>query len=166
MGAGPMSGRRPVAPACERSAEAGWTLIELLMLIALIGVLAAIAIPMMFQTIERAKYKRCISDMRMIEFEIEQFDTREGRFPNDFSELKVALPIDPWGRPYRYFLFQGPGWRGRARKDRFLVPINTYYDLYSVGIDGDTQPQLQNPVSHDDIVRANDGYFYGYGRDF
>jgi len=157
---------RRARPTRASSSEAGWTLIELLMLVALIGILAAIAVPMLIQVIERAKFRRCIADMRMIEFEIEQFDTREGRFPDDLSELDVPMPVDPWGRPYQYFLFQGPGWRGRARKDRFLVPINTYYDLYSVGVDGETQPPLQVPVSHDDVVRANDGYFYGYGRDF
>lgn len=151
-------------------AEGGWTLIELLVLIALVGILTTIVLPMFLRTIERAKFNRAVSDMRMIEFEINQFETRETRLPDDLDELMQSiqspLPLDPWGRPYRYFVFRGPGWRGVARKDRFLVPINSNYDLYSVGVDGETRPPLQNPVSHDDVVRANDGYFYGYGRDF
>ena len=48
-----------------------------------------------------------------------------------------------------------------ARKDRFLVPINSTYDLYSVGKDGKTVAALTAKASKDDIVRANDGAFIG-----
>ncbi len=51
-----------------------------------------------------------------------------------------------------------------ARRDRFLVPINTYYDLYSVGKDGASVAPLTAGPSKDDIVRANDGGFIGLGR--
>jgi general secretion pathway protein G len=47
------------------------------------------------------------------------------------------------------------------RKDRFLVPINTYYDLYSMGPDGQSQPPLTARVSRDDVIRANDGQYFG-----
>jgi general secretion pathway protein G len=46
------------------------------------------------------------------------------------------------------------------------VPINTDFDLYSVGPDGNTQPPLTAPVSRDDIVRANDGRFIGKAEDY
>ncbi|MBW2244968.1 MAG: prepilin-type cleavage/methylation domain-containing protein, partial [Deltaproteobacteria bacterium] len=49
----------------------------------------------------------------------------------------------------------------QARKDRFLVPINTSFDLYSMGKDGQTRAPLNPPVSRDDVVRANDGSFIG-----
>jgi general secretion pathway protein G len=43
------------------------------------------------------------------------------------------------------------------------VPINTTYDLYSKGKDGDSSPPLTARASQDDVVRANDGGFIGLG---
>lgn len=53
-----------------------------------------------------------------------------------------------------------------ARKDRFQVPINSDFDLYSMGPDGQSKPPLNTPVSRDDILRANDGAFYGIAEEF
>lgn len=153
--------RRPPA-----TAQSGWTLVELLLIIALIGIISSILVPVFLQILERAKVRKAIAEMRMIEFEIEQYRDLEERYPEDLDALPPRPRLDPWGRPYVYFLFEGPGWRGQARKDRFLVPINTYFDLYSLGPDGDSRAPLQNPVSLDDVVRANDGQFYGLGREF
>ena len=50
---------------------------------------------------------------------------------------------------------------GQARKDRFLVPLNSDYDLYSAGKDGKSRPPLSAQMSQDDIVRANDGAYIG-----
>lgn len=55
---------------------------------------------------------------------------------------------------------------GNARKDRFLVPINSDFDLYSVGPDGLTQASLANRDSLDDVIRAADGAFYGLAENF
>lgn len=55
---------------------------------------------------------------------------------------------------------------GSVRKDRFLVPINSDYDLYSVGADDKTRPQLQDKVSRDDIIRASDGAYFGRAANF
>jgi general secretion pathway protein G len=65
----------------------------------------------------------------------------------------------------------GPGGGGgpaiaMARKDRFQVPINSDFDLYSMGPDGQSMPTLNAPVSRDDILRANDGAFYGIAEEF
>ena len=46
------------------------------------------------------------------------------------------------------------------------MPINSTFDLYSVGRDGDSRAPLQNPKSFDDVLRANDGAFLGLGKDF
>ena len=46
------------------------------------------------------------------------------------------------------------------------MPINSDYDLYSVGPDGDSSPQLHNAVSRDDVIRARDGAFVGLAEDF
>jgi general secretion pathway protein G len=55
---------------------------------------------------------------------------------------------------------------GQARKDRFLVPLNSTFDLYSMGKDGESQPPVSARVSHDDIIRANDGGFVGLAARF
>jgi general secretion pathway protein G len=55
---------------------------------------------------------------------------------------------------------------GGARKDRFLVPINSDFDLYSMGKDGESLGPLTAITSHDDIIRANDGGYYGLASDF
>jgi general secretion pathway protein G len=47
------------------------------------------------------------------------------------------------------------------RKDRFLVPINSDFDLYSMGKDGESVPPLTAQKSRDDIIRANDGAYIG-----
>ena len=146
--------------------ELGLTLIELLIVIALIGVIAAIAAPIFFQQLERLKVRRAMADLAIIEFEIDRFEDLNERLPGSLDEIDGPPRLDPWHQEYVYFRFGGPGWKGRARKDRFLVPINSSFDLYSVGRDGESRPPLQNPRSLDDIVRANDGAFYGLGRDF
>jgi general secretion pathway protein G len=46
------------------------------------------------------------------------------------------------------------------------VPINSDFDLYSMGEDGKSSPPLTAKSSRDDIVRANNGAYYGYGRDY
>jgi general secretion pathway protein G len=55
---------------------------------------------------------------------------------------------------------------GGARKDRFLVPINSDFDLYSMGVDGESVGPLTAKKSHDDIIRANDGGYYGLASNF
>jgi general secretion pathway protein G len=53
-----------------------------------------------------------------------------------------------------------------VRRDKNLVPINTDFDLYSVGKDGVTVSPLTAAQSRDDVVRANDGTFIGLGEDY
>ncbi|HSF04629.1 MAG TPA: prepilin-type cleavage/methylation domain-containing protein, partial [Methylomirabilota bacterium] len=85
------------------------------------------------------------------------------RLPTDLVEIGQGSLRDPWGRPYVYLNFAaaGPNAKSQMRKDRFLVPLNSTYDLYSTGKDGKTQPALTAKVSWDDVVRANDGGYVG-----
>ena len=78
------------------------------------------------------------------------------------------LPVDPWGQPYRYLRIEGegPGIIANVRKDRNLVPVNSDFDLYSIGPDGQTRPPLVARPSRDDIVRAGNGSFIGAASDF
>jgi general secretion pathway protein G len=55
---------------------------------------------------------------------------------------------------------------GKARKDKFLVPINSDYDLYSDGQDGQSASPLTAKASQDDIVRAANGRYVGLASQF
>jgi general secretion pathway protein G len=62
--------------------------------------------------------------------------------------------------------FEGIHGHGQQRKDRNLVPINSDYDLYSMGPDGRSVSPLTAQASRDDIIRANDGGFVGKASDY
>ena len=55
---------------------------------------------------------------------------------------------------------------GKPRKDRFLVPVNSDFDLYSVGKDGRTAAPFTAKMSKDDVVRAMDGGYVGLASEF
>lgn len=55
---------------------------------------------------------------------------------------------------------------GAKRKDRNLVPLNTDYDLYSRGPDGQSVSPLTAAKSKDDIIRANNGGYVGTAEDY
>jgi general secretion pathway protein G len=145
----------------------GFTLMELILVIAIIGTLAAIATPLFSAYIDRAKVARAKVDIRSIEEEIQSFYMDKGRYPYDLSEIGLGGLRDPYGNPYQYQPATYIDKHGKVkdsphrRMDHNLVPVNTDFDLYSMGKDGKTQGPFTAPVSRDDIVRANDGQFVG-----
>lgn len=128
---------------------------------AIIGVLAAIASPHFKRYTERTKYTAVLQTMRLIEKEIIAFELHYNKLPDNLTELGLGHLEDPWGNPYQYLNFATVKGLGNVRKDHSLVPVNTDYDLYSMGPDGKSQPPFTAKDSRDDIVRANDGAFLG-----
>jgi general secretion pathway protein G len=145
-----------------------FTLIEIMVVVAIIGILAAIAVPGFLRIVYRAQVTRAINDIRVLGAQIDVFELENARTPNDLAEINRANFMDPWGRPYVYLSFAaaGPSWKGKARKDHSLVPLNTSYDLYSVGKDGKTSAPLTAKASDDDVLRADDGGYIGLGSQF
>lgn len=157
----------PAGWQCQTVA-AGFTLLELMAALAVLGVLAAIAVPLYRGQVDRANTARAVSDIGLIALEIDRYRLARDNPPDSLDQLSFKAPLDPWGRPYEFLNFAGldNSGKGKMRKDRNLVPINTEYDLYSRGPDGDTKPPLTAQPSHDDIVRANDGGYIGKADDY
>jgi general secretion pathway protein G len=154
----------PDATQCRR--HQGFTVIELLVAVAIIGTIASIVVPAFLGRIHEAKTKRVVMDIKDLELSINQFEHFEGRWPTDLTELETGPYVDRWGHPCEYLSSDSRDWNGKARKDRFLVPLNSDYDLYSVGRDGESRPPLNAQWSQDDVVRANDGLYVGPASEF
>jgi general secretion pathway protein G len=137
--------------------SAGFTVVELLAVVTIVGTLAALAIPRTHDALERARVAQAIGDIRVLSAGLDAQDTLP-----DGLIFFGPVRLDPWGNPYQYNKFPPDRRVPRgARRDRFLVPINTTYDLYSTGKDGNTVAALTARASQDDVIRANDGGFIG-----
>ena len=140
--------------------RAGFTLLELVIVIALIGILGAISAAGMATYLDRSRASQAIVTMKGIGDDLKSFLAETGSLPNSLAELGGPVPTDPWGNPYQYTnLSTAPP--GAARKNKFLVPINSDFDLWSMGPDGASVPPLTAKSSRDDIIRASSGAFYG-----
>ena len=144
----------------------GFTLIELMVTIAIIGTLAGIATPMYINYIEKAKIARCTTEMKMIERAITIYFFDVESYPSSLSDIGMDSILDPWGNPYEYLNIETAKGKGKLRKDHSLVPINSDFDLYSKGPDGKSQSPLTANASRDDIIRANNGQFFGVASDY
>jgi general secretion pathway protein G len=136
-----------------------------MIVIGLIGTLAAIAVPNYIQYREKAKIAQAIGDIRAMEKMIANFTIDNDRLPTSLAEIGMGGHRDPWGTPYEYVTVEGTP-RGKLRKDRFLVPVNSDYDLYSKGQDHKSSTPFTAKASRDDIVRANDGAYVGLASEF
>jgi general secretion pathway protein G len=146
----------------------GFGLLELMVVLVIAGLLASLAIPAYSQFVASARTARAIGDIASIGLEIEKFRlVNDSLPPLDLAELPVEIPLDPWDRSYTYLnkAAAGPG-KGAFRKDGNLNALNTDFDMYSAGEDGDSKGPLNAKASRDDVVRANNGAFIGRAEDY
>lgn len=146
----------------------GFTLIELMIAIALIGILSGFGIPMYMSYRERVQSDNCKVGIKIIETALKGYGTENNGFPDTLADVGLGGMTDPWGNPYQYTKIAGQDKKsvGNLRKDRFMVPINTDFDLYSKGPDGKSATALTAKISQDDIIRANDGQYIGRASEY
>jgi general secretion pathway protein G len=123
-----IAGRRAAA----RRRAAGFTLIELLIVVAIIGIIAAIAVPNLLNAIDKGKQKRTMADLRSIGTAVEAYAVDTAKFPAgaaDWNALKAL--INP------YFIKDPPGTDGwNTVWDTVTDANGTDYTLASYGKDG------------------------------
>lgn len=153
------------------TSQKAMTLIELMLVIAVLGVIVTIAIPSYRSYIDKTDNALAISQLVTIKSVIERYYLENHRYPDKLDDISGGLPnngVDPWGNKYIYLNIADywPQSRGPSRKDRNINPINTQYDIYSMGKDGQTQKQVSQKPSLDDVILARDGRFIGLAADF
>ena len=115
----------------------GFTLVELLVVMVIIGLLAALVGPRLFPKLGKGKQAAAKAQIELLGQALDQFRLDVGRYPTtqeglnalminpgierwEGPYLKKTLPLDPWNRPY---IYQSPGTHGE-------------YDIFSYGRDG------------------------------
>jgi general secretion pathway protein G len=145
----------------------GFTLVEILIVIGILAVVAAIATPRYADYKERLRVTQAKQDIAAINAQVKIYMNENRAPPDALSAVGQSGKLDPWGRPYQYLRLEGvKGVAGKARKNKNLVPLNSDFDLYSMGKDGDSAGPLTAPASRDDVLRANDGAFIGLASEY
>ena len=113
----------------EREAESGFTLVELMVVIVIIGLLATVVVINVMPATDKAAITKAKADVGVLEQGVEMYRLNKLRYPSGSEGLQAVtaegyvkrLPKDPWGNPYVY---AAPGRDGRQ------------FDIYSFGADG------------------------------
>jgi general secretion pathway protein G len=142
----------------------GWskalTLIELLLTIAILGILSAIAVPIWTGYMDDSRNATAKADIANITSQIERFKAlNNGTPPNTLGAAGIVPPLDPWGRAYIY-VYPPVYW------DKHDKPLNKDYDILSIGKDGLTNVHLWHSDAFDDIIRCNSGAFIGLASEY
>jgi general secretion pathway protein G len=148
----------------EVSRPAGFTLLEALVVAGLVGTLLMVVVPPFFGHTERMRVLEAQADILEIHVTISEHMMNNIVPPDSLTEVGHGMRRDPWGKHYQYLRIlenNAPGVNGKRRKDHSLVPVNSDYDLYSMGPDGKSRPPFTARQSRDDIVRAANGGFIG-----
>ncbi|WP_189376600.1 type II secretion system major pseudopilin GspG [Thalassotalea profundi] len=117
----------------KRHQVKGFTLVELLIVMVILGLLASLVAPKMFGKVASSKVQTAKTQMELLSTALDMYKLDVGRYPTQLSELLTSdnnnwqgpylpkeIPNDPWGNPY-YFKYPGE---------------NAEYDLISYGSDG------------------------------
>jgi general secretion pathway protein G len=160
----PPGRHRPGSPplSFERLNSAGFTFVELIVVVAILSVLAILAIPNLDNFVNGVKNLRCLAEIRNLEKDISAYLVDYAVPPNSLAQIGRGTLRDPWGNLYQYLNIADGG----APRQVFGDDINDDYDLFSLGKDGLSNQSIIDASSLDDIVRASEGGFVGIAADF
>ena len=139
--------------------EKGFTLIELLIVVAIIGIIAAIAIPNLLNAIDRGKQKRTMADMRSIGTAVESYAVDNNFYPKGMTNV-VASGISTYVSPiYIKTVPTTDGWNNAWDCDS--TAAGTQYTITSPAKDGvqGTQTGGQTTDFNCDLLFANGQFF-------
>jgi general secretion pathway protein G len=129
-------------------AQRGFTLIEIMVVVVILGILAAVVVPNIMGRPDDARITKARQDIRVLEAQLNLYKLDNYVYPTTQQGLEAlvskhggdpeprnyrsggyikSLPKDPWGNPYQYL---SPGTRGE-------------FDLFSLG--ADNQPGGEGP---------------------
>jgi len=151
-----------------REKASGFTLIELIIATAVLGILVSIAYPSYLAYKEKVDNAIAITELQNLISKIEIYNALHNGFPESLNQLNLSNDQlnDPWGNPYSYLNLSTVRGNGQVRKDRNLKPINGAYDLYSKGKNGTSVSPINATPSQDDIIVANDGSYIGLASEY
>jgi type II secretion system protein G len=134
----------------------GFTLIELLIVVAIIGIIAAIAIPNLLNAIDRGKQKRTMADLRSIGTAVESYAVDNNVYPVAANAAALLPSVQP---VYIKSMPSADGWSNAFQVDS----VTTQYTMFSQGKDGATNTcaAAQTNTFNDDICFVN-GQFIRY----
>jgi general secretion pathway protein G len=145
----------------------GFSLLEMLIVVMIIVSLATIGIPQFVRYKIQAQSAKAVTDLQTLNTSIQLYVIQHGGLPSTLTQVVNGNIADPWGNPYQYLKIEGnPNANSEARKDLFLIVVNSDFDLYSMGPDGQTIIPLAASVSQDDAIRANDGGYFGIASNY
>lgn len=141
----------------ERGDERGFTLVELIVVVAILGLLMLLAIPSYSQYVDLARADRAEADIRTLEKEITAYAIDNGRFPNGLGDIGRDTLMDPWGNPYGYHDLTQAGATFMEFSNGDRLNTNKYFDVFSKGKDGTTSEGVYDDTCADDIALLGDG---------
>lgn len=140
------------------------TLVELLVVVAMLGTLAAIGVPAYTNYIDKVNNHQAIEDILFIAAALKAYRNEHGTFPETLDPIPQAQILDPWDHSYVYFKIEGKTKAQKQSKCRHLgtfIPMNNDFDLCSMGKGGKYNRNITTQKAQDDIIRLNDGAYVG-----